>query len=61
MSELRDLTERLVSIPSHDDETAAGDAIASWLRDRTDAAVTRDSAGNVVAWRNHDADGDSIA
>jgi len=61
VSELRDLTERLVSIPSHDDETAAGDAIASWLRDRTDAAVTRDSAGNVVAWRNHDADGDSIA
>jgi acetylornithine deacetylase len=61
MDELRALTERLVSIPSHDDETAAGDAIASWLRDRTDAAVTRDDAGNVVAWRNRDADGDSLA
>jgi len=61
MGELRDLTERLVSIPSHDDETAAGDAIASWLREETDADVTRDDAGNVLAWRNRDADGDSLA
>ncbi|CQH45421.1 peptidase M20 family protein (homolog to succinyl-diaminopimelate desuccinylase) [Halobacterium hubeiense] len=61
MSELRDLTERLVSIPSHDDETAAGDAIASWLREHTAADVTRDDAGNVIAWRNRDADGDSLA
>ncbi|MCG1001972.1 MULTISPECIES: M20 family metallopeptidase [Halobacterium] len=61
MGELRDLTERLVSIPSHDDETAAGDAIASWLREETDADVERDDAGNVIAWRNPDADGDSLA
>ena len=61
MSELRDLTERLVSIPSHDDETAAGDAVASWLREHTDADVTRDDAGNVLAWRNEHADGDSLA
>ncbi|MGB9964168.1 M20 family metallopeptidase [Halobacterium hubeiense] len=61
MGELRDLTERLVSIPSHDDETAAGDAIASCLREETAADVTRDAAGNVVAWRNEDADGDSLA
>ncbi|MCD2201490.1 M20/M25/M40 family metallo-hydrolase [Halobacterium sp. KA-4] len=61
MGELRDLTERLVSIPSHDDETAAGDAIASWLHEHTDADVERDDAGNVLAWRNPDADGDSLA
>jgi acetylornithine deacetylase len=61
MGELRDLTERLVSIPSHDDETAAGDAIASWLHEHTDADVERDDAGNVIAWRNPDAAGDSLA
>jgi acetylornithine deacetylase len=61
VSELRALTERLVSIPSHDDETAAGDAIEDWLREQTDADVTRDDAGNVIAWRNRDADGDSLA
>lgn len=61
MSELRNLTERLVSIPSHDDETAAGDAVASWLREETDADVERDDAGNVTAWRDPDADGDSLA
>jgi acetylornithine deacetylase len=51
MSELRDLTRELVSIPSHADETAAGDAVESWLRDHTDATVSRDDAGNVVARR----------
>jgi acetylornithine deacetylase len=61
VSELRALTERLVSIPSHDDETAAGDAIEDWLREQTDADVTRDAAGNVIAWRNRGADGDSLA
>ncbi|GAA0265165.1 M20 family metallopeptidase [Halobacterium noricense] len=61
MGELRDLTECLVSIPSHDDETAAGDAIASWLREETDADVERDDVGNVLAWRNPEADGDSLA
>jgi len=40
-----DLTRELVSIPSHDSAAAAGDFIASWLRDHTDAAVTRDAAG----------------
>ncbi|MDH5020524.1 M20 family metallopeptidase [Halobacterium rubrum] len=61
MSELGDLTERLVSIPSHDDETAAGDAIEDWLRDHTDAAVRRDDAGNVRAWRARDESGESLA
>ncbi|MGM0590355.1 MAG: M20 family metallopeptidase [Halobacteriota archaeon] len=51
MDELTDLTRRLVSIPSHEDETAAGDAIERWVRDHTDAAVTRDDAGNVIARR----------
>lgn len=61
MSELRALTERLVSIPSHDDETAAGDAIEDWLRDHTDADVRRDDAGNVRAWRATEQSGESLA
>ncbi|WP_049982593.1 M20 family metallopeptidase [Halorubrum sp. BV1] len=51
MSDLVDLTERLVAIPSHEDETAAGDAIESWLRAETDARVERDAVGNVLAYR----------
>lgn len=46
---LRDLTESLVEIPSHEDESAAGTFIADWLRAETDAAVTEDAAGNVIA------------
>ena len=46
-----ELTRRLVSIPSHDDERAAGDAIEAWLRAETDAAVRRDDHGNVLARR----------
>ncbi|MFB6129774.1 MAG: M20 family metallopeptidase [Salinigranum sp.] len=49
------LTRRLVSIPSHEDETAAGDEIESWLRSNTDAEVTRDVTGNVVARRGSSA------
>ena len=49
MDELTSLTTDLVSIPSHDDETAAGDFIETWLRDETNAEVTRDDVGNVVA------------
>ena len=43
------LTERLAAIPSHDDETAAGAFVVDWLRDHTDAAVTHDDHGNVIA------------
>jgi len=58
MSELAALTEQLVSIPSHDDETAAGDAITAWLRAETNATVERDTLGNVIAYRHgEDADG----
>ncbi len=46
----------LAAIPSHDDDTAAGDAIEAWLRNETDAAVTRDDHGNVIA-RRGDSDG----
>jgi acetylornithine deacetylase len=49
MDELTDLTADLVSIPSHEDEAAAGDAIDSWLRNETDGNVQRDDAGNVIA------------
>jgi acetylornithine deacetylase len=49
MTDVADLTRELVAVPSHDDETAAGDAIEAWLRRETDADVTRDDAGNVIA------------
>lgn len=49
MTDVVDLTRELVAIPSHEDETAAGDAIESWLRRETDATVTRDQTGNVFA------------
>ena len=45
------LARELVSIPSHVDETAAGDAIEAWLRAETDGEVKRDAAGNVIARR----------
>ncbi|WP_018256622.1 M20 family metallopeptidase [Halomicrobium katesii] len=44
-----DLTRELVSIPSHEDEAAAGDYIEEWLREHTDSAVFRDEHGNVFA------------
>ncbi|WP_247002934.1 M20 family metallopeptidase [Halosolutus gelatinilyticus] len=44
-----EVTRELVSIPSHEDETAAGDRIESWLRRETDADVRRDEVGNVIA------------
>jgi len=47
----RELTRELVAIPSHEDETAAGDRIESWLHEHTDAGVGRDTHGNVVARR----------
>ncbi|WP_435070197.1 M20 family metallopeptidase [Haloplanus sp. C73] len=50
MSEVLDLTRRLVSIPSHDDERAAGEAIADWLREETAATVRHDDSG-VIARR----------
>ncbi|QSX00386.1 M20 family metallopeptidase [Haloterrigena alkaliphila] len=46
---VRELTRELVSIPSHENETAAGNDIEEWLRRETDADVTRDDAGNVLA------------
>jgi len=50
-SDVAALARDLVAIPSHEDETAAGDAVERWLREGTDAAVTRDDAGNVLARR----------
>jgi acetylornithine deacetylase len=60
MDELASLTRDLVSIPSHEDETAAGDFIEDWLREHTDADVTRDEAGNVIA-RKGDPGAESLA
>ena len=55
--DVTDLARRLVAVPSHEDETAAGDLIAGWLADHTDADVERDDAGNVIARRNAGAGG----
>ncbi|UPV72791.1 M20/M25/M40 family metallo-hydrolase [Halorussus limi] len=59
MSELTELTRELVSIPSHEDETEAGDFVENWLREETDADVTRDPTGNVLARRG--SGGESLA
>ncbi|WP_049928183.1 M20 family metallopeptidase [Halopiger goleimassiliensis] len=48
---IREVTRDLVSIPSHEDETAAGDYVESWLERETDADVRRDAVGNVIARR----------
>lgn len=61
MSEVVELTRELVAIPSHEDETEAGDAIERWLRAETDADVTRDEAGNVIARRGAETGRDSLA
>jgi len=53
-----ELTRELVAIPSHEEERAAGDRIEEWLRAETDAEVTRDEAGNVIAHRVGTADAD---
>ncbi|WP_458207029.1 M20 family metallopeptidase [Haladaptatus sp. NG-SE-30] len=58
MDELVETTRDLVSIPSHEDETAAGEYIEEWLRAETDAEVTRDGVGNVIARRG---EGTSLA
>ncbi|WP_132057308.1 M20 family metallopeptidase [Halorussus amylolyticus] len=49
MSEVAALTRDLVAVPSHEDETEAGDFIEAWLRAETDGDVTRDDVGNVIA------------
>ena len=59
-TEIEELTRDLVSIPSHEDETEAGDYVEEWLREETDAEVTRDGVGNVVARRGERA-GRSLA
>jgi acetylornithine deacetylase len=50
-SAVADLARRLVAVPDDDAERAAGDAVASWLRAETAAAVRRDEHGNVLARR----------
>ena len=51
-AEVSALAADLVSIPSHEDETAAGDAVEAWLREHTDGDVARDDTGNVIARRD---------
>ena len=51
MNEVEKLTRELVRVPSHEDETKAGDLVEGWLREKTDATVERDEVGNVVARR----------
>ncbi|MFB6079192.1 MAG: M20 family metallopeptidase [Halarchaeum sp.] len=64
MDELESLARDLASLPRHDDETAAGDRIEAWLREHTDADVTRDDApngGNVFARRESEGDVPALA
>ncbi|MFB6300341.1 MAG: M20 family metallopeptidase [Halobacteriales archaeon] len=49
---ITDTTRELVSIPSHEDETEAGDYIEGWLREHTDGDVERDTVGNVIAHKD---------
>ena len=51
---LQRLTERLVGVASHADETAAGETVAEWFDGRAD--VRRDEHGNVFVRRNPDGD-----
>ncbi|KAB1185323.1 MULTISPECIES: M20 family metallopeptidase [Haloferax] len=51
MTTVAELTRELVSISSHEDETAAGDFIEKWLREETAGEVVRDDVGNVIARR----------
>ncbi|RQG89286.1 M20 family peptidase [Natrarchaeobius halalkaliphilus] len=60
-SQIVDLTRALVGIPSHDDETDAGTHVEDWLRRETDAAVTRDDAGNVIARRGAHGNAETLA
>jgi len=55
-----DVVRDLVSIPSHESEASAGEYVAEWLEEHTDAEVRRDDAGtddgrggNVVARRGN--------
>ena len=55
-----DVVRDLVSIPSHESEASAGEYVAEWLEEHTDAEVMRDDAGiddgrggNVVARRGN--------
>ena len=56
----RDLARQLVAIPSHEDETEAGDYIERWLSEHTDAAVEREEYG-VIARRGPEPAADSLA
>ncbi|MFB6075452.1 MAG: M20 family metallopeptidase [Haloarculaceae archaeon] len=47
--DVTDLARDLIAVPSHEDPDAAGDRVASWLREHTGAAVERDDHGNVLA------------
>lgn len=46
---IENLTRELVGIPSHEDESRAGDYLQEWLERETGAEVRRDDAGNVFA------------
>ncbi|MFB6104248.1 MAG: M20 family metallopeptidase [Halobacteriaceae archaeon] len=54
MDAVNALTRELVAVPEADAETVAGDRLERWLRTETDAAVTRDATGNVIARRAGD-------
>lgn len=59
MSELTELVRRLVSTPSHRDETDVGDIIEAWLREAPGVAVTRDETGNIFAQTEPETDSET--
>jgi acetylornithine deacetylase len=56
--DVADLARDLVAIPSHEDESAAGDYVEEWLREHTDSVVFRDDHGNVFARKGQGIDPD---
>ena len=46
-----DLAIELISIPSHEKEEEVGNAIEKWLKEETDANVSQDKKGNIIASR----------
>lgn len=52
MDDVVRLARELIEVPSHEDETAAGDFIEAWLTEETTATVERDAMGNVIATRS---------
>lgn len=43
------LTKSLVGVPIQDSESETGSIVAAWLQNQTNATITRDDTGNIIA------------